>query len=1129
MGGALMAEKLPPLPDAAARTTALTAIDRSLLVEAGAGSGKTSIMAGRVAVLLASGIFPKHIAAITFTEFAASELLIRIDRFVQALAKGTVPADLASAFPEGVSSKQLKNLEAAKRVLDQLTCTTIHGFAQALSKPYPVEAGIDPGAYIIDPAEADLAFTERFEAWLKEHLSGEAEDGVVAELVLADEAAGIKLVREVADFLKSNRDAQPADGRWKASLVRDFSNAVKAFGKQLGRYGFQEEDTAARHDAFTSLTKMLASPELARDNAPVSVLIGVLRLPQPEECFRKDGGMLQLRNKGKWEAAAKAAGNSKGDGTEAHAAVDALYQDCHTAYATLTSAAAGEVLARLASSMDGLMSQWHEYKRAAALLDFDDLLYTARKLLERHEPVRQALAKRFRHVLVDEFQDTDPLQIDILWRLCGEAPKDGNTAPSARPLRPGALFLVGDPKQAIYRFRGADVNAYLAARTAIGDKATLKITANFRSVAPILDFVNAKFAGPLSQTQGQPGFTALSATCEAPKKTLTIAALDISIEAEKITADILRDAEANRIAELCNRLVGNWSVRDHATKALRPCELGDIALLAPVGTDLWRFEEALEAQGIPVSTQAGKGFFRRQEIQDLIALTRTLADARDTLALGALLRGPLVGLTEVELLDISEGLPVDPKRPDRLRNLNLWTPPEQIGHDLARSVIEKLQAIGKRARSTTPYMLLADAASALNVRPQLLQRFKAGAERALANVDLYLEMARGYDVRGLRAFARDMRANWEEAVRQVEGRPDAEQQSVALITIHSAKGLEWPIVIPVNMTGTPKGETGIMHDRRTAQFSISVLGVEPPDYGTLKALIDEEQARERVRLWYVAATRARDLLVLPRHSATLPDKSWAQIVDLDLPSLPPIDPARLGTVKPRAPDATENSQTKAIFEAEAERIAKAKRKITWNRPSRGEEEKTEVPRPLPIFTNPEAVDKTNEIERLDVAGSATRGTILHKLMEEVLTGEMVDDVKALTERATDLLSHLGVAPSTDPKLGISPTELAETIVRTLRLPEITALRPRLVPEQTVYGHQTGADGDILISGIADAVAVNCDGQIEAIVDWKSDVAMAADKLNVYRGQLQTYCKHTAATRALLVLMTTGKVIELNLR
>jgi exodeoxyribonuclease-5 len=689
-----------------------------------------------------------------------------------------------------------------------------------------------------------------------------------------------------------------------------------------------------------------------------------------------------------------------------------------------------------------------------------------------------------------------------------------------------ALFLVGDPKQAIYRFRGADVNAYVAARTAIDDKSILKITANFRSVKPILDFVNTKFAIPLSAAQGQPGFAELSSTSDPPKGILTIGAIDIPVNADKPTADMLRDAEASRVAELCDRLVGNWTVRDPKTKALRPCELGDIALLAPVGTDLWRFEEALEALGIPVSTQAGKGFFRRQEIQDLIALTRTLADARDTLALGALLRGPLVGLTETELLDIAEGLPVDPQRPDRLQNLSLWTPPEQIGHELARTVIEKLQALARTAHSTTPYMLLADATSALNVRSQLRQRFKAGPERALANIDLYLEMARGYDVRGLRAFARDMGANWEEAMRQVEGRPDAEQQSVALITIHAAKGLEWPIVIPVNMTGTPRGETGIMNDRRSARFSISVLGVEPPAYGALRALDEQEQARERVRLWYVATTRARDLLILPSHAATLPEKSWARTVDLDLPSLPALDLDQMGDVKPRMADATENSQTRTIFTAEAERIAKAERKITWHRPSRGEGEKPEAPLPPPIFTEPAAVDETTEIETLEVAGGATRGTILHKLMEEVLTGETLDDAGALSERATELLQQIGLAPSADPKLGISPNELAATIIRTLRLPVIVPICSRLVPEHTVYGHLTGTDGDILISGIADAVAADANGQIDVVVDWKSDVVMNDDKLATYRNQLDMYRKTLGAPRGLLVFMTTGNVSEL---
>jgi ATP-dependent helicase/nuclease subunit A len=160
------------LRDQSARIVALTQLEHSLMVEAGAGTGKTSIMAGRVAMLFARGIEPKRIAAITFTEFAASELMIRITRFVAELVKGEIPHDLERAFPGGVSTEQRVNLERANKSRDQLVCSTIHGFAQALIKPYPVEAGIDPGTEIIDPFEADLAFGEYYEAWLRKSSLG---------------------------------------------------------------------------------------------------------------------------------------------------------------------------------------------------------------------------------------------------------------------------------------------------------------------------------------------------------------------------------------------------------------------------------------------------------------------------------------------------------------------------------------------------------------------------------------------------------------------------------------------------------------------------------------------------------------------------------------------------------------------------------------------------------------------------------------------------------------------------------------------------------------------------------------------------------------------------------------------
>lgn len=196
------------LSDDAARLDAIAVHDRSFLVEAGAGSGKTAVMAGRIAMLLAEGVSPNHIAAVTFTEFAASELLIRVRAFVSALAAGDVPTELRVALPDGLLDEQRRNLAAADAALDEMTCSTIHGFCQRLITPYPVEAGIDPGAAVIDRDQADLAFAELIDAWLREELAGEA-DGLLAELVLHDPTATLGLIRTVLDHLRRHRAFAP--------------------------------------------------------------------------------------------------------------------------------------------------------------------------------------------------------------------------------------------------------------------------------------------------------------------------------------------------------------------------------------------------------------------------------------------------------------------------------------------------------------------------------------------------------------------------------------------------------------------------------------------------------------------------------------------------------------------------------------------------------------------------------------------------------------------------------------------------------------------------------------------------------------------------------------------------------
>jgi exodeoxyribonuclease-5 len=535
----------------------------------------------------------------------------------------------------------------------------------------------------------------------------------------------------------------------------------------------------------------------------------------------------------------------------------------------------------------------------------------------------------------------------------------------------------------------------------------------------------------------------------------------------------------------------------------------------------------LERRGIPVATQAGKGLFRRQEIQDLIALSRVLADRRDTLALGALLRGPLVGLTEEDLLDIIWGLPRTEEQPDRIPRLDLNVDPAAIAHPLAREIIERLQSLSRRVNSTTPHELLSQAVDVMSVRPLLLERHRGQAERALANVDLYLSLSTGYAVRGLRAFAEAMTAAWSDEARAVEGRPDAQEEAVALFTMHAAKGLEWPIVIPINtMTGVMAPESAVI-DRQAETFYCPVLGVAPEGYETVRQAEKEELDRERIRLWYVAATRARELLVLPRLDITPSKSAWIGLVDLSLADLPALDASHLPAGFTTTAAGVANPQTRASFAAEAKTIAAGQTRLTWLAPSRDENAAGRVLREEePSLWTGSADDLPPELETTaQVQGGRERGLILHKLMEEVLTGETPEAEATLTDRAADLIRAFGKVPVADPATGLCAGELASCVARTLALPEIAALRRELLAEFPVYALNGEGSELVAMAGIADALTIGSDGRPVAVVDWKSDVNPNAQTLDHYRAQVSAYLDMTGADRGLIVLMTSGRIIE----
>lgn len=1112
------------LQDDGARRAAISLHERSILVEAGAGSGKTAVMAGRIAAMLAEGIAPRSIAAVTFTELAASELLSRVREFVADLSVGTIATELRVALPDGLSQAHRDNLAAASAAIDEITCSTIHGFCQRLIKPYPAEADIDPGAGVMDRNQADLTFLEIVDGWLRERLSG-GQGGVLAEMVLHSPGETVALIHKIAENMRRRPTLT-------APPVSSLDDRLTAFRQATADFAsFMESVAAAEPETVTiveRLTEMAADVANGPNPATPAGLVRLLTArPHPDLCT-KTGTFASYRKKGKWAATAKQAGFSKADGDRLNDAAETHYISCCDAWVSLAQAVAGHALAALIDEARPILQRYRDHKRASAQLDFDDLIFAARDLLRDHDAVRQALGHRFAHVLVDEFQDTDPLQTEIFWRLCGE-PVDDDDDWTRFQIRPGALFLVGDPKQAIYRFRGADVGAYVQARDAFHAQdadSLLSISTNFRSSASILTFVNERFEAVLS-ADGQPGFTALDPFHD-DRGGLCVAALDIAVADEngKASAEQQRDAEADAIAELCARLIESHTIIDCRSGAERPCQPGDIALLAPTGAELWRYEETLERRGIPVATQAGKGLFRRQEVQDLIALTRVLADRRDTLALGALLRGPLVGLTEENLLDIIWGLPRSEEQPDRIPRLDLSIDPAVIMHPLARDVIERLQSLSRRGNSTTPHELLSQAVDVLRVRPLLLERHRGQAERALANVDLYLSLSTGYAVRGLRAFSEAMTAAWSDEARAVEGRPDAQEEAVALFTMHAAKGLEWPIVIPINtMTGVMAPDNAII-ERQTETFYCPVLGVTPEGYETARQAEKDELDRERIRLWYVAATRARELLVLPRLDVAPSKSAWIGLVDLSLADLPGLDVSHLPADLAAAGASADNTQTRVSFAEEAEAIEAAQARLTWLAPSRDENAAGTVLREeeTSLWTgssdDPGPVLETAAL----VQGGRERGLILHKLMEEVLTGEVQEAEAALTKRAGELIRALGKAPAADAAIGLSALELAACVTRTLALPEIKALRLELVAEFPVYAAQMSDGVEIATAGIADALTLTAEGRPAVVVDWKSDVTAEAETLDHYRAQVRAYLDMTRAERGLIVLMTPGVVI-----
>jgi hypothetical protein len=359
------------------------------------------------------------------------------------------------------------------------------------------------------------------------------------------------------------------------------------------------------------------------------------------------------------------------------------------------------------------------------------------------------------------------------------------------------------------------------------------------------------------------------------------------------------------------------------------------------------------------------------------------------------------------------------------------------------------------------------------------------------------------------------------ADKAVEGRPDAREEAVALHTMHAAKGLEWPVVVPINTMTTIVSRDSSVTDRQTGRHYNPVFGVAPAGHAERKALEDAELGRERVRLWYVAATRAQELLILPRPDADGPSKAWNGIVELALGTLTSLDLSAFSNDVGARPVSVANGQTREVFACEASAIRAMNTRINWVAPSRDEGAKSDAP------SSPgKALFGDDDINPDDappcVQGGRTRGLVMHKLFEEVLTGETQEF--ELAARASVLIMQLGETVCDDPANGLNGAEIAGCVVRTFALPEIAALRPGLQPELPVASCMTLDDAEWATAGIGDAIHIGPNGALDVVVDWKSDVSPSASVVEHYKDQVSQYLASTGAELGMVVFATTGAIV-----
>ena len=819
---------LPPHPgvpaDQAERELAVYDLSRAYCVEAAAGTGKTTLLVDRLLHLVRTGKAELNdVAAITFTEKAAAELKIRLREELEERRKTATDPEERRRFARGLEQ------------LDHARISTIHAFAASLLRERPVEAAIDPGFEQLDEMGSQLLLDEAWQRWKEEQL---ADPPPVLRRLMTLEI-GLEKVKVTALHVLRNRDlawlSSPAP---EPNPIHEIWDEAAALVRQLQALAACCRDTSDRGYAqiqqLANLVAHTGSGDLSRER--------VLLLDAQVD--------LRAGARGKWSPAS---------------ACDQQKQICRDLRAVLDAAPkrlGPSLMAEMREWLAGFLQAVESEKRRRGVLDFQDLLLKARDLLRGHLEVRAYFQRRIRFLLVDEFQDTDPLQAEIVFFLAEQEAKAKDWRHIV--LAPDKLFLVGDPKQSIYRFRRADMRIYAMARRMLGTlHEPLVLRQNFRSSRWVLQAINGLFRAQMQADEHQAEYVDLE---PAPERAGMEPGLALLFPPEGSTAknmDEYWQTEAGLVARflkhICATPESPVRIWDKARQAVRPPAFGDIAVLFPVTAGLAEYEAALRACGVPFQADAGHNFYARRETRDLISVLTAIDDPEDALALVAALRSPFFGLSDADLFlyghaggdlhylrKLAAGFP---RMAESLGELRRW-------HELrpVLSLAALVDAVLNESCVLSFLLLLPD------------------GELAVANLLRIVELARGFEKEsggGLRSFLRwlEQRAASELAGTEA-GLGGEDDNSVHLLTIHAAKGLEFPVVALAGMACAQHQAKDVLADYAGGQIALSLTcGGQRMISRNFAPLAEDEQRRGRaedLRLFYVAATRAMDCLIVPR-------------------------------------------------------------------------------------------------------------------------------------------------------------------------------------------------------------------------------------------------------------------------